>query len=549
MHAEEISHAYPHCWRHRTPIIFRATEQWFMNVDKDGFRQQVLDKIEEDVKWIPEVSKNRISAMVAQRPDWCLSRQRAWGVPLPVFYCEACAKPLLVKEVFHAVEQLFAKETADAWFLKKPEEILPEGTTCPHCGGNAFRQETDILDVWFDSGVSHAAVLENRKELKFPADLYLEGSDQHRGWFQVSLLTAAATTGKAPYKNVLTHGYVVDGDGRKMSKSLGNFITADEAIARHGGADIVRLWVSSENIQNDVRFSEEILKRTVDTYRRVRNSLRFLLGNLKDFTPDMAVKKKEQLEIDRLMLHRIHVFNEACTEACDAYEYYRFYQVLQNFCANDLSSFYFDILKDRLYADGADSHSRRSAQTTLWHLLHYLVRVIAPVLMHTAEEAWQVMQAQGLLTEKEIVPSVHLASWLPTPRDWKDEALGTAWKQLLEIRFDVTKQLEEARNRKKIRHSYEASVCIRVRGEKRSWLAAHRDLLESLFVVSTVELEEAGSAGPEMMIRVEPSTNKKCDRCWRMLPSVGKHEDHPGLCDRCHEVVVVLQPPEAAKKA
>jgi len=541
LHVTEISHSYPHCWRHHIPVIFRATEQWFMQVDRDNFREQLLKQIQNEVTWIPSVSQNRISSMVEARPDWCLSRQRAWGVPLPIFYCKTCGEPILSVELFKAVEHLFSQQSADAWFTPAAENLLPPGTQCTKCGATSFCRETDILDVWFDSGVSHAAVLEKRKELKFPADLYLEGSDQHRGWFQVSLLTASATTGKAPYKTVLTHGYTVDGEGRKMSKSLGNFITADEAIRRYGGADILRLWVASENIQNDVRFSEEIFRRMVDSYRRIRNSLRFLLGNLNGFTPEQALKRKEQEELDRLMLHRLQELVSNVTKACDAYEYYRFYQLLQNFCATDLSSFYFDILKDRLYADGASSHSRLSAQTTLWHILRYLVRLIAPVLVYTAEETWLAMKAQGLILSTEDTPSVHLATWLETPGEWQDTKLAEIWEGLLEIRAEVLKKLEEARYQKLIRHSYEALVRIRVRGARRSWLATHREQLAACFVVSTVELEEAGSAGPEMMIWIEKAPWPKCERCWRVLPSVGKHEDHPGLCDRCYEVVTAIR--------
>ncbi len=540
LRAEDITHAYPHCWRHRTPIIFRATEQWFMRVDRDQFREKLLEQIQAKVTWIPEVSRNRISAMVEARPDWCLSRQRVWGVPLPIVYCEDCGEPLLTAALFKQVEQVFSQASADAWFTRPLEEFLPENAACAKCGKTRFRRETDILDVWFDSGVSHAAVVAKRKELRYPADLYLEGSDQHRGWFQVSLLTAFATTGKAPYKAVLTHGYTVDGEGRKMSKSLGNFISAEEAIQRYSGADILRLWVASENSQNDVRFSDEIMRRLVDAYRRIRNTLRFLLGNLNGFKPEHVLKRKEQLDLDRLLLHRLHALSQSAAAACDAYDFYRCNQLLQNFCATDLSAFYFDVLKDRLYADGADSRSRRSAQTTLWQVLRFLVRFIAPILVHTAEETWAAMRAQGLIPEKENTASIHLASWLTPPAEWRDESLARAWDGLFEVRSEIMKKLEEARSQKRIRHSYEARVRIRVRGTRRSWLAAHTDRLAAFFVVSEVELEEAGSAGPEMLIRVEPAQGKKCERCWRVLTSVGRHEDHPGLCDRCCEVIAAL---------
>lgn len=546
MHAAEISHSYPNCWRHHIPVIFRATEQWFLNVDRNGFRRELLEIIARDVSWIPESSRNRIASMVESRPDWCLSRQRAWGVPVPVFYCRDCGEPLMAPEVFKAVEDLVRAHNADAWFEREPEQIIPAGMKCSKCQGTSFRRETDILDVWFDSGVSHAAVLQTRKELRFPADLYLEGSDQHRGWFQVSLLTAAATVGKTPYRSVLTHGYTVDGEGRKMSKSLGNFITAEEGVERYGGADILRLWVSSENVQSDVRFSDEIMKRTVDAYRRIRNTLRFLLGNLNGFNPAEALKRGELSEIDRLLLHRLSLLSETAVQACDAFEFHRFYQLLHNFCAADLSAFYFDVLKDRLYADGVKSTSRLSAQTVLWHILNYLVRWIAPILVHTADEAWEEMRKQGLAAEcgeKEV--SVHLTAWLTPPKEWRDAALAQIWDRLFALREEVQKQLEDARNRKVIGHPYEADVIIRARGEKAAFIVPHLSQLAAFFVVSTVRLEEASTAGPELLIRVVPAQGKKCERCWRVLTDVGSSAEHPQLCGRCESVVAPPTPESA----
>jgi isoleucyl-tRNA synthetase len=540
LHSENVAHSYPHCWRHHQPIIFRATEQWFLNVDRDGFRQKLLDIIQKDVTWVPEASRNRIASMVASRPDWCLSRQRNWGVPLPIFYCKECGEPVIREDVFKKVEELVRAQNADVWFTPEARAVLPEGSACAKCGGREFRQETDILDVWFDSGASHAAVLALRPELKFPADLYLEGSDQHRGWFQVSLLTAVATMGQAPYRSVLTHGYTVDGNGKKMSKSLGNFITAEEGIKRYGGADILRLWVCSENVQLDIRFSDEIFKRTVDAYRRMRNTLRFLLGNLDGFKPTQVVKYKELAEMDKLVLHKLAVLLEQSGEACDAFDFYRFYQALHNFCAVDLSAFYFDVLKDRLYADGVKSTSRLAAQTTLWHVLNHLVRLLAPILVHTADETWEFMGKQGLLEANAPSASVHLATWLPAPKEWTDLKLAQDWEHLFEIRAEVQKQLEEARNAKVIGHSYEANVEIRARGDKRTFLAAHVKDLEAFFIVSGVQLEDAGAAGPDLQIKVIASQAKKCERCWRMVPSVGVHEQHPTLCTRCHDAVDAL---------
>ncbi len=533
----KLQHAYPHCWRHHTPIIFRATEQWFMNVDKDHFRQRLLQAIENEIRWIPEISRNRIAAMVESRPDWCLSRQRAWGVPVPIVYCTACGEPVMEENVFRAIEDVVAKESADAWFEKAVEDLVPQGTACSHCQGTTFRKETDILDVWFDSSASHTAVVAKRPDLHFPADLYLEGSDQHRGWFQVSLLTAMASLEQAPYRAVLTHGYIVDGEGKKMSKSLGNFISSTEAIARYGGADILRLWVASENIQNDVRASDEIFKRMVDSYRRIRNSLRFLLGNLHGFNPAKGIAREQMIPMDQYMLHRLALFAEQMQSSYESYEFHKLFQVLQNFCATDLSAFYFDVCKDRLYADDHESFSRQSAQTVLWHILNHVLRTIAPILIHTAEEAWQELRAQGLVDAAEDRLSVHLLSWRHCPEAWKDQALEQQWQGLFELRTEVMKQLEAARLQKRIRHSYEAAVTIKTRGAKAALSAAHHDLLPAFLVVSEVMLEEAGATAPELTITVTPASGKKCERCWRVLKSVGQRQDHPQLCPRCADVV------------
>ncbi|NTV52812.1 MAG: isoleucine--tRNA ligase [Candidatus Firestonebacteria bacterium] len=545
LHVTELKHSYPHCWRHHVPIIFRATEQWFLNVNREGFREKVLGLIQNEVTWIPEASRNRIGSMVASRPDWCLSRQRSWGVPLPIFYCRQCGEPLISETVFKKVEELVRAKNADVWFTPEAQSVLSSDTVCAKCGGHEFRQETDILDVWFDSGASHAAVLGLRPELKFPADMYLEGSDQHRGWFQVSLLLSAATLGQAPYRTVLTHGYTVDGNGRKMSKSLGNFITAAEGIKRYGGADILRLWVCSENVQLDVRSSDEIFKRTVDAYRRMRNTLRFLLSNLDGFHPVQAVPVRDLTDMDRLILHKLSILVGESVTACDAFDFYRFFQALHNFCSVDLSAFYFDVLKDRLYADTVKSASRLAAQTTLWHVLSHLVRLLAPVLVHTADEAWEFMGQQGLRDEKDPAESVHLATWLTPPKEWTDETLAVSWERLFEIRAEVQKHLEEARAAKVIGHSYEAEVTIRARGDKRTFLGEHARDLAAFFIVSGVQLGDAASAGADLQIKVEASAAKKCERCWRVLPSVGAHADHPTLCTRCHEAVTPA--PKAGK--
>lgn len=537
LHAAELVHSYPNCWRHHRPVIFRATEQWFLDVDRDGFRERVLGLVHNEVTWVPAASENRIGTMLEGRPDWCLSRQRTWGVPVPIYYCRDCGEPLLTAGAFQAVEALVRAENADAWFTHAPEEVLPAGTACPKCRGAAFRAETDILDVWFDSGVSHAAVLQKHRELKFPADLYLEGSDQHRGWFQVSLLTSAATTGRAPYRTVLTHGYTVDGEGRKMSKSLGNFISAEEGVRRYGGADIIRLWVASENVQSDVRFSDEIFKRIVDAYRRIRNTLRFCLSTLHGFTPAQEVRRQDLPELDRLMLHRLQALTHDVTEAYEAFETHRAYQLLHAFCASDLSAFYFDALKDRLYAEAAASVPRRAAQTVLWRLLNHLVVLAAPILVHTTDEAWEEMRRQGWADAPEAETSVHLTSWPSAPKDWTDAPLAAAWDRLLGVRVEVQKQLETARARKEIGHPYDADVVIHARGERLAFLASHLGQLAVLFGVSTTRLEEASAAGPELMVKVVPASGKKCERCWKVLSSVGLDAEHPGLCARCRNVI------------
>lgn len=539
---QKISHAYPHCWRHRTPVIFRATEQWFMNVDHAELRPRVMEMIANQVQWVPGVSRNRIGSMVEGRPDWCLSRQRSWGVPVPVFYCESCQAPLLQPGVFQAVEAAVRKENADVWFNRDPGELIPAGTRCAACSGKTFRPEKDILDVWFDSGVSHAAVLRARPELSFPADLYLEGSDQHRGWFQVSLLTSAAVAGKPPYQAVVTHGYTVDGAGRKMSKSLGNFITAEEAVAKYGGADVLRLWVASENSQNDVSFSPEIMTRVVDVYRRLRNTFRFLLGNLQGFSPNRALPPAELEALDRYLLHRLAGLAEEAVRAYEAFETYRFCQAVQNFCASELSAFYFDILKDRLYADPADAAGRRSSQTVLWHLLRGLVRMLSPILVHTTEEVWQAMAAQGLHRPDEAASSVHLSQWPDIPPDWAAPELDAFWDRLLEVRNEALKQLELARAQKMIRHSYEARVALRVRRGLYDLLAPAQTQLAAWLVVSEVTLEPAAEDEPECSARVEKASGKKCARCWRVLPDVGEDPGHPEICGRCARAVADLFP-------
>ena len=409
--SERIAHSYPHCWRCKNPIIFRATEQYFMNVDHNGLRQKLLNAIKEKVKWYPEMGETRISAMVAERPDWCLSRQRYWGVPIIAFKCKKCKEILLDVTVIEHVAGIIEKEGTNVWFIKSEKELLPKGSKCKKCGSDELMKEKDIIDVWFESGVSHQAVLKEYFKLGFPCRLYLEGSDQHRGWFQSALITACAIDGSAPYAEVLTHGFVVDGAGKKMSKSLGNVISPQDVMKKYG-ADILRLWVASSNYQDDVRLSEEILQRLADAYRKIRNTLRFLLGNLNDFDPDKdSVPADKMLEIDRWMLSRLAGLIERADSDYSNYNFHKFFRVLYNFCVYEVSSLYLDILKDRLYTSGKNSVERRSCQTALSKVLEGLLKVSAPILAFTAEEAWQ-----HLGTKKE--ESVHLAKW-----EWSEDLL------------------------------------------------------------------------------------------------------------------------------
>ena len=533
-----IRHQYAHCWRCRQPVIFRATTQWFASVE--GFRRQALEAIDR-VRWIPAWGRERIHNMVADRGDWCISRQRAWGVPIPVFYCEDCQEPVITEESIGAVAALFRREGSNAWFEREAAEILPEGFACPHCGSRkGFRKETDIMDVWFDSGSSHAAVLETREELAWPADLYLEGSDQHRGWFQSSLLTAVATRGQAPYRAVLTHGFVVDGEGRKMSKSLGNVVDPNDVIRRYG-ADVLRLWAVSSDYRGDVRISEDILKQMAEIYRKIRNTLRFLLANLGDFDPARdAVAYAELPELDRWALARLAQVTERVRRAYDEYQYHLVYHAVHNFCVTDLSAFYLDVLKDRLYASLPADPQRRAAQTVLYQLARTLTLLLAPVLCHTAEEVW------GHLPRLEGDPeSVHLAL-LPEPQEaWRDGELLRRYEVLLEVREEVYRALEQARQDKVIEVPAEARVTIAgPAADAARVLESLSERLPELFLVAEVRVEPAAGAGPA--VRVERSPLARCARCWRHVAGVGDDPAHPDLCPRCATVIRHLEASPAA---
>ncbi|MGI5838410.1 MAG: isoleucine--tRNA ligase [bacterium] len=532
---KEIKHSYPHCWRCKQPVIYRATEQWFASVD--GFRREALAAIE-DVKWIPAWGEERIHNMVADRLDWCISRQRVWGVPIPVFYCRACGKELITDESIAAVRDLFAREGSDAWFSHEAAEILPPGTSCPDCGTTDFRKETDIMDVWFDSGSSHLAVLESRNELRWPADLYLEGSDQHRGWFQSSLLTSVAVRGTAPYRSVLTHGFVVDGEGRKMSKSLGNVIYPQEVI-KEFGADVLRLWVASSDFKADISVSPDILKQMSEVYRKIRNTCRFILGNLSDFDPAKDVVPYGSLpEIDRWALLRLTRLVRRVTEAYRNYDYHLVYHALHNFCAIDMSALYLDILKDRLYTTAAAGQSRRAAQTVLQVILTDLVRLMAPILTFTAEEIWRYLPAPA---GKPV--TVQLAGWPTVCTEYEDAALAARWEKLLELRETVAKSLEAARKGKVIGQSLAAKVDLYPDAAWAEFLQPYLAELKTIFIVSRVDVHEPGETVPaeaatsedlpELKVLIRPAAGVKCERCWSYSEETGKDAEHPNLCPRC----------------
>jgi isoleucyl-tRNA synthetase len=528
-----IEHQYPNCWRCKQPVLYRATEQWFASID--GFRKEALDAIKK-VNWTPAWGEERIYNMIAERQDWCISRQRVWGVPIPIFYCTTCNEAIINRETIDAVSELFTAEGSDAWFAREAADILPQGFKCEHCGGSEFRKETDTMDVWFDSGSSHDAVLETRDELSWPADLYLEGSDQYRGWFHSSLLTAVATRGEPPYRAVLSHGWVVDGEGKKMSKSLGNVI-APEQIIKQYGADILRLWVSSADFTSDIHLSNDILKQLIEVYRKIRNTTRFLLGSCSDFNPATdTVECGNMEELDRWALFRLTELVEKVSNAYEKYEYHQFFHALHNFCVVDLSNFYLDIIKDRLYCSAPGDPARRSAQSALMTILEYLVVLMAPILTFTADEIWQHLPGgHG--------KSVQLADW-PTPDPaWKDQALGERWKAVLEAREEVTWALEQARKEKVIGGSLEADVTIWADEQLYQHLQGFEDQLAVLFIVSAAKLEKGLAGAPASALKgqriavsvlVEKSKGHKCPRCWIFTSSEEE------LCPRCSSVVATL---------
>ena len=534
--AADINHSYPHCWRCKNPVIYRATPQWFVKVDK--FRDATLEAIK-GVKWIPASGEARISNMVQGRTDWCISRQRAWGVPIPVFYCEECGEPIVTDETVENVAKIFEKESSDAWVKYSAEELLPKDFVCPHCGKKHFRKEKDIMDVWFDSGVTWRAVVEKRSEQlgHTPVEMYLEGSDQHRGWFQSSLLTSMAVQGKAPYKSVLTHGFVFGEDGRKMSKSLGNYIRPDDIIKNYG-ADILRLWAASVDYRNDTKIGDNIIKQLAEIFKKTRNTARFLLGNIFDFDPAKDYVKYEDLKpIDKFALHKLNKVVEEVTVAFDNYEFYKYFQCLQNFAAVDLSSFYLDIVKDRLYTAGKKSVSRRACQTVLYETLQVLVRILTPVMPHQAEDIWQntpEMQRGGL-------ESILLADWVKFNKEWDKAQLEEDFTKILKTREVVTRAIEPLRAEKKVGSSLE--VAVYVKSDDSEILKANAKDLADIFITSQAYV--ADEAPAEVLneytengitVWVTKAEGEKCERCWKFR-KLGEHAGHETICSDCYDAV------------
>jgi isoleucyl-tRNA synthetase len=536
VYSEKYNHRYPHCWRCKNPVIFRATPQWFVSMDEidgqateDSLRNKALAEIANNVQWHPAWGEGRMANMFKGRPDWCVSRQRTWGVPIPVFYCQACDGAVADPKIVDHVADIFAKETADAWYARPESELLPEGFKCS-CGSSDFRKETDILDVWFDSGSSCVAVLETRGDtLRFPADVYLEGGDQYRGWFNSSLSCGIAAHGSAPYKQIITHGWVVDGEGRKQSKSIGN-VTAPQEIIDKSGADVLRLWAAAVDYTEDVRCSDEILSRVVDAYRKMRNTLRYALGNLDGFDPAAdSVAQESMLEIDRWALAQLAEVNEKVLAGYNSYDFQSAYNALYNFCTVTLSARYFDIIKDRLYIFAPKSVERRSTQTALYAIADSLVRLLAPLMPFTADEAWENLPSRD-------AASVHMAEFAKA--ESSDDAtaggkLRSDWEKIFSIRDEVLRALETARINKEIGSSLEAKVALTVDAGTARFLLDYYDQLRYVFIVSQVEVRE----GEAFAVRIEKADGEKCERCWNYSTRVGEFEKFPTVCERCNEAL------------
>ena len=521
----KIIHQYPHCWRCKKPVIFRATDQWFCSVD--DFKDAACEAIK-DVQWIPKWGQDRITSMVRERKDWCISRQRKWGVPIPIFFCKECGEPHIDKDAMQAVADIFRVKGSDAWYEMEASAFLPEGTKCKKCGCTDFDKEKDIMDVWFDSGSSHAAVCKHRDYLKWPADLYLEGADQYRGWFQSSLLTAVATSGTAPYKAVLTHGWVVDGEGRKMSKSLGNGIDPQEVVDQYG-ADVLRLWVASSDYHVDIRISKDILKQLSEAYRKIRNTARYILGNLNDFDPDNdMVATDDLLEIDKWAINKLNDLIDKVKAGYDSFEFHQVYHAIHNFCVVDMSNFYLDVLKDRLYTEKADSKQRRAAQTAMYIILDSLTRMIAPILAYTSDEIWKYMPHSSDCDAENII-------FNSMPEKVIVDCDAAKWDRIHELRDTVKKSLETVIKDKTIRTSLEASVTLKANGEELEFLRNVESDLATVLIVSNVCVVEANVT--ELTVEVAKACGEKCERCWAFSETVGTDSNHPTLCKRCADIL------------
>jgi isoleucyl-tRNA synthetase len=561
--AEDYSHRYAHCWRCKNPVIYRATPQWFISLDatakesadaeiendEDGratanytenetdaprsLREGALAEIVR-VRWLPAWGYERMKNMLVARPDWCVSRQRLWGVPIPAFYCAACGETIANAQTINHVAEIFERESSDAWYAKEAKDLLPENFACPNCGNQEFTKESDILDVWFDSGVSSIAVLEHYTELQFPADLYLEGGDQFRGWFNSSLMVALGAHDRAPYRMVMTYGWAVDGQGKAMHKSLGNAVSPNDVI-KESGAEILRLWSASSNYFEDVRCSPEILQRMVDAYRKIRNTARFALGNLNGFdVSGDAVNYEEMLEIDRWALAELDAVIQKCLTGYDGYEFYTVYHALYNFCTVTLSARYFDIIKDRLYTAAPKSHARRSAQTALYRIADALARLLAPILVFTADEIWENMPDAA---REEHAASVHLLEFPQAQPSADAEELKRRWAQIFEVRDEVLRALETARASKLIGGSLEAQVRIEASGATYNLLEHYKDELRYIFIVSQVVLNPASEADRLLKVSIARADGEKCERCWNYSTRVGCSERYPTVCERCVAVL------------
>ncbi len=548
----KITHSYPHCWRCKSPVIFRATTQWFISMDANDLRKRALSAIRNDVKWVPSWGEERIYNMIESRPDWCISRQRLWGVPILALICEDCGEAWNDPAWMREIAARFATHPTgcDYWYETDVADIVPKDLKCPHCGGQHWKKESDILDVWFDSGTSFAAVMLQRPEGAFPADMYLEGSDQHRGWFHSSLLVAEGTRGQAPYKTVLTHGYVVDGEGRKQSKSLGNVVAPQDVIDKYG-ADLLRLWVSSVDYREDIRYSEEIMSRLVDAYRRIRNTCRYLLGNISDLTPETLVKPADMLPLDRYALDLALAAHTRMEEAYLEYEFHKVFHTLHGLCATELSSFYLDVLKDRLYSSLPESRERRSAQTALYEILLLLLRDMAPILSFTAEEVYRYLPDVLKPKGKDGSPVVTVLA-MPA-RDVTSYALSAAqradWARVMDVRAEVTRAIEPLRKAGTLGHSLDTHVNLFVDESLGKALASSGADLRAVCIVSALDVLPIAKAPVDavfgnmegLAVEVRKAGGGKCERCWIYSEELGTSPDHPALCPRCTAVMKELE--------